>query len=136
MEVTNAVHPLDEQITSFFSTATDGPFVMVNLLRFKAQADYGDGPSDLTGREAYERYGAAVTALIEARGGRLVFGGDVTGLIVGEIEEPWDLIALVEYPSPKVFTEIMLSPEYAEIEPHRIAGLAGQLNIRIEPRSL
>ncbi len=137
MEVTNAVHPLDEQITTFFETASDGPFVMVNLLNFKERADYADDPSlELTGREAYEIYGAAVTALIEAKGGRLVFGGDVTGLIVGDVEEMWDLVALVEYPSARAFTEIMLSPEYAEIERHRIAGLAGQLNIRIEPRSL
>jgi len=131
MEVTNAVYPPPEQFQSFFEVDEDGPFVMVNLLRFRDRAEYEDEPdSTLTGREAYERYGAGVTRLVEERGGRVTFSGDVTGIIVGEVDDLWDVVALVEYPSHAAFMEMMLSPEWAAIERHRVAGLAGQLNIR------
>ena len=135
MEVTNAVYPHPEQFRSFFDTTDDGPFVMVNLLRFKDRAEYEDGAAvERTGREAYEIYGAEVTRLVESRGGRIVFTGDVTGMILGEVDDLWDMVALAEYPSHPAFMEMMLSPEWAAIEPHRVAGLAGQLNIRTTVR--
>jgi len=131
MDVTNAVYPPGEQFVEFFAVEEDGPFVMVNLLKFKERADYGEGSTDEpTGREAYERYGAEVTKLVEAGGGRLAFSGHVSGILLGEVEELWDAVALVEYPSHAAFQEMMRSPEWAAIEHHRNAGLAGQLNIR------
>ena len=135
MEVTNAVYPPKQQFDEFFATGDDGPYVMVNLLKFKDRAVYDDDPSiDISGKEAYEIYGAEVTKLVEAGGGRIVFDGDVTGIIVGEVEELWDVVALAEYPSKAAFMEMMLSPEWAAIERHRTAGLAGQLNIRTVAR--
>jgi uncharacterized protein (DUF1330 family) len=131
MEVTNAVYPHKDQFEEFFATGEDGPYVMVNLLKFRDRAVYEDDPSiDITGREAYEIYGEGVTKLVEAGGGRIVYDGDVTGIIVGDVEELWDVVALVEYPSKDAFKAMMLSPEWAAIERHRTAGLAGQLNIR------
>jgi len=131
MEVTNAVYPPSDQFQAFFDVDEDGPFVMVNLLRFKDRAEYADDPSvQISGREAYELYGIEVSRLVEARGGRIVFSGDVTGIIVGEVDDLWDMVALAEYPSHASFMEMMLSPEWAAIEHHRVAGLAGQLNIR------
>jgi len=131
MEVTNAVYPPHEQFQSFFETTDDGPFVMVNLLKFKDRAEYADDPSiQISGREAYEIYGVEVSKLVEGGGGRIVFTGDVTGIIVGEVDQLWDMVALAEYPSHPAFMEMMLSPEWAAIEHHRLAGLAGQLNIR------
>ena len=136
MNVTNAVYPPPEQFQSFFDSPEDGPFVMVNLLTFKDRAEYADDPSiERTGREAYEIYGVEVSKLVEARGGRVVFSGDVTGIIVGEVDDLWDMVALAEYPSHAAFREMMLSPEWAAIERHRVAGLAGQLNIRTNIRT-
>ena len=137
MEVTNAVIPSHEQFASFFDVEEDGPFVMVNLLKYKDRAEYEDDPSiDISGREAYETYGVEVTKLVEAGGGRIVFSGDVTGMILGEVEEQWDAVALAEYPSHAAFMAMMLSPEWNAIERHRTAGLAGQLNIRTAARSI
>lgn len=131
MKVVNAVHPPKEQFDNFFATGDDGPFVMVNLLKFKDRAVYDDDPTiDISGREAYEIYGAEVSKLIEAGGGRVLFGGVVDGMILGEVEELWDMVALAEYPSKAAFLDMMMSPEWAAIERHRMAGLAGQLNIR------
>jgi len=135
MDVVNAVLPSHEQASAFFSAPEDGPFVMVNLLKFKDRAGYEDGSdAHLTGRDAYERYGIGVTALVERLGGTLRYSGDVDGILLGEVEELWDAVALVEYPSNKVFLQMTLSPEYQAIEHHRIAGLAGQLNFRTKPQ--
>ncbi|GGA38355.1 DUF1330 domain-containing protein [Sphingomonas psychrolutea] len=131
MNVTNAVFPGPEQLAAFFTGAEDGPFVMVNLLRFKPHAEYADGSdADLTGREAYARYGAAVQACLAAVGGKSVFAGAVTELMLGQMDEPWDMVALAQYPSRAAMMAMVQSPDYQAIEKHRLAGLEGQLNIR------
>ncbi len=134
MEVNNTVMPEGEQVMTFFGAPEDGPFVMVNLLKFKARAEYADGSdSHLTGREAYARYGMAVSRLVEGVGGRIRYSGQVTGLLIGEVEDLWDTVALAEYPSLAAFHQMAMSPEMHAIEHHRLAGLAGQLNIRTKP---
>ncbi|MEP2829435.1 DUF1330 domain-containing protein [Parvibaculum sp.] len=133
MKVENAVRPSDEQLKSFFADAgtdRDGPVVMVNLLKFRERAVYPDGSdAHLSGFEAYIRYGKEVSKILAKIGGRMVYNGLVDGLMLGECEELWDQVALVEYPSRAVFLEMVVSPEYRAIEVHREAGLAGQLNI-------
>ena len=134
MKVENQVNPSAERIQEFFGPdAPQTPFVMVNLLKFKEQAEYADGrPTELSGAEAFAIYGEGVSKLISELGGRSIYGGAVTGLMVGEVEELWDMVALVEYPSSEAFQKMVQSPEYQEIHVHRDAGLAGQLNIRIQ----
>ena len=63
------------------------------------------------------------------------FSGAVTGLLLGEVEEKWDVVALVEYPSLEAFRTMMMSPEYQKIAVHRSAGLEGQLNIRAKAQA-
>ncbi len=135
MEFRNAVYPSPAQMTAFFGLPEEGPFVMVNLLKFKDRAEYADGSdSHLSGREAYARYGAEVARLIEGVGGRIRYSGVVAGLMIGEVEALWDMVALAEYPSLEAFKAMATSPGMRAIEHHRSAGLAGQLNIRTLPR--
>ena len=134
MEVINQAQPSAERIAEFFGPDAPGtPFVMVNLLKFKDRAEYADGrETNLTGAEAYALYGAAVTKIIADLGGRSIFGGAVTGLMLGEVEDLWDMVALVEYPNTEAFRNMIASPEYQAAHVHRDAGLAGQLNIRTQ----
>ncbi len=135
MKVENAVYPSPQQAQAFFGAPEDGPFVMVNLLKFKPKAQYADGSNpDMTGQEAYNRYGVEVAKLVHALGGRVRFSAKVTGLMLGEVEDLWDAVALAEYPSLAAFQQMATSPEYHAIEHHRTAGLAGQLNIRTKPQ--
>ena len=135
VQVINAVVPDPSAVAAFFAGPDEGPFVMVNLLRFRPTAEYADGSEpDLTGREAYERYSVVVRSLIEGLGGRVVYSGAVTGLLLGEVEDLWDAVGLVEYPSLDSFQRMIRSPEMRAIEHHRAAGLAGQLNIRTKPQ--
>jgi uncharacterized protein (DUF1330 family) len=134
MLVENAVMPQPEQAKAFFFGEENGPMVMVNLLKFKDKAEYPDGSNaDWTGKQAYLVYGAAVQKCLELVGGHAVFSGDVTGLILGEVEELWDMVALAYYPSPQAMMQMVALPEYQGIEVHRFAGLKGQLNIRTAP---
>jgi uncharacterized protein (DUF1330 family) len=134
MKVANQLMPPMEQTMAFFGAPEDGPFVMVNLLKFRPRAEYGDGSDcHLTGEQAYARYGAVVAGLIAELGGRIRYSGTVTGLLLGEVEELWDAVALAEYPSLAAFREMAMSPAMHGIEHHRRAGLAGQLNIRTKP---
>jgi uncharacterized protein (DUF1330 family) len=139
MQVVNQVMPTPELAQPFFfgdGVADHGPMVMVNLLKFKPKADYADGSdADLTGRDAYLRYGAAVQACLAKVGGRALYSGPVTGIILGEVDELWDMVALAEYPSVQAMMDMVALPEYRAIEHHRLAGLAGQLNIRTRPLS-
>ena len=131
MQFNNRVHPTAEQAKAFFSTPEDGPFVMVNLLKFKPKADYADGSdADISGFDAYRRYGRKVSHLMLKVGGKPGYSGPVTGLRLGEVEELWDMIALAEYPSLAAMKEMVESPDYREIAKHRDAGLAGQSNIK------
>lgn len=131
MNVIHQVHPSAEQAKAFFGGVEDGPFVMVNLLKFKDKADYPDGSdADLPGAGAYLRYGMAVRHFIEKVGGTAGYAGPVTGLMLGEVEDLWDMVALAEYPSLAAMLAMVQDPGYQAIAVHRAAGLAGQLNIK------
>ena len=130
MDVKNAVLPNEAQLAAFGDADADMPIYMVNLLKFKERAAYADGrESSLTGREAYAIYGKAMAKLLIRFGGELIFAGDVTHLTIGEVEELWDEVAIAMYPSRQAMLEAATCPEFQEIMPHRMAGLAGQLNI-------
>jgi uncharacterized protein (DUF1330 family) len=130
MEVHNAVTPTAEQIEGFVAPGAAGPIFMVNLLKFKERAEYEDGrETPLSGREAYALYAAEVAKVITQVGGKLIFGANVERLMLGEVEELWDQVAIAMYPSRAAMFEMIQLPEYAAISVHRTAGLAGQLNI-------
>jgi|TARA_B110000444_G_C18705978_1_gene531324 uncharacterized protein (DUF1330 family) len=130
VEVKNSVYPNEAQIQGFMEPGPEGPIFMVNLLKFKSVAEYEDGrETHLSGKEAYQLYGAGVSELLKEFGGGVVFGGDVTRLMLGEVEDLWEEVAIAMYPSRKAMLEMMMSPTMREIGQHRAAGLAGQLNI-------
>jgi uncharacterized protein (DUF1330 family) len=130
MQVENKLTPSQEQIQGFFEPGADGPIYMLNLLKFKEKAEYEDGrETDLTGAEAYALYGAAVSKILINLGGGGMFNAKVERLMLGEVEELWDTVAIAMYPNRQAMMDMTQSPEYQAIHHHRVAGLAGQLNI-------
>ena len=130
MKVENRVTPNEEQINGFLEDPEIGPISMVNLLKYKEKAIYDDGrDTNLSGEEAYGLYAAEVINLVEKYGGEFLFAGKVNRLMLGEVDEMWDSIAIAKYPNRKAMFEMTMDPEYQKIHVHRDAGLEGQLNI-------
>ena len=131
MEVINEVTPSDPaQMKAMMEKGPKGPVFMVNLLKFKDKAEYEDGrDTDLTGRQAYGLYGAAVAEIIRDFGGRVFFAADATFLSLGQVEELWDEVAIAVYPERADLLKMSTSDAWQTAAVHRAAGLSGQLNI-------
>lgn len=106
----------------------DSPIYLVNLLRYRDQADYGEPATaaPCSGREAYfQRYVPAFANVTKGDGIKPFWIGKVLAQLVAPPGEHWDDVAIVEYPSFAVFQRMIESPAYrAEAEPHRRAALA------------
>ncbi|MDA9876231.1 DUF1330 domain-containing protein [Gammaproteobacteria bacterium] len=130
MEVKNSIIPNKDQMDEFLEGDIESPISMVNLLKFKEKAEYEDGrDTNLSGKEAYMIYGIEVQEHLKKVGGEMVFGGEISRLMLGEVEDLWDNVAVARYPSRTAMLEMMMDPDYQESEKHRSAGLLGQLNI-------
>ena len=119
-----AQYPTPEQIQELLRGPADVPVVMVNLLRFKERASAPD--EGASGVEAYRRYGEPMRRIVESRGGRFLWMGRIDSFVIGASNTSFDAVALVEYPSRRVFVEIVNDPRVREIGAHRAAGLEGQ----------
>jgi len=134
MKVENKLRPNAKQMAGFLLGDTKTTIHMVNLLKFKDKAEYEDGrQTELTGQEAYQIYAKEVKGHLQKVGGKLIFSGVVSRLMLGEVEELWDWIAIAEYPSRKAMRSMIMDKDYRKSEEHRSAGLAGQLNIETKP---
>lgn len=107
----SSVIPTDETLRALASNPDEGKVVMLNLLKFKGKE----------GARSYDRYVENVSKILEERGARVIYGGKATELVVGN--ETWDAILLVEYPSRKVFVEMVNNPEYLKVQVDREQGL-------------
>lgn len=115
----------EELIRELLMAPTEGPFYMVNLIRFRERAEYPDGrETDLTGREANDLYDAI--PWITAIGARPVFVGDVSATTYGEQGE-WDQVAIVEYPCPLALLAMSAHPGFRATEIHKEAGLEASI---------
>ena len=128
MEVVNQVVGTPEDLQALADRDIGGSVTMVHLLRFKERAEYPDGrETDLTGAEAYAVYRGRLAQHVTSAGGRLIFLGRVRHLVLGQVEELWDEVMIVKFPSKEAYVEVISAPEIAEWGEHRRAGLAGQL---------
>jgi uncharacterized protein (DUF1330 family) len=103
----------------------DRPLAMINLLRYREQADYGPEAKvePCSGREAYRRYAAESIRFIEEVGGEVLWRGSGKAVLVGPPGERWDTAILVRYPSKAAFLAMVSKPEYQAIAFHRSAAL-------------
>ncbi len=99
------------------------PVVMLNLLRFAEVANYAD-ETDISGREAYARYGGEASVKVRQAGGEVLYAGAVVAPVIGPADELWDQILIVKYPSFNAFLQMIMDPAYQKITIHRSAALA------------
>jgi uncharacterized protein (DUF1330 family) len=126
----SSIRPNREQFMELMAAPDDGPVVMLNLLKFKARADAGDE----RGSDAYLKYGERAVAMIEARGGKLLWQGKAEQVLIGDPTEDWDAVLLVQYPNRAAFINMVTTPEYEQAHEHREAGLERTIVIACTPR--
>lgn len=108
------VDPTPEDIQRLLAEAGDGPFVMLNLLR------YAEG-----GRETYAEYAAKAQPFLEGVGGELLYAGDCSTELVAPESHNWDTILLVRYPSAQHFLKMVSNQDYLKVTEIRTRALAG-----------
>ncbi|MEM9740764.1 MAG: DUF1330 domain-containing protein [Pseudomonadota bacterium] len=125
-----ALHPRPEQQKAFIEDTHDGPIVMVNLLKFRDQAAYGEGDPEfgeaISGADAYARYGAEVVKLSADPdiGVQFIFLGQAKRSVIGDGD--WDSVALAKYPSRMHMARMLADARYQAALRHRTAGLLHQ----------
>lgn len=130
MDVLNQLYPSESQLDRLKLSPDSGEIHLLNLFKFRKKAEYADGrETNLTGREAYDLYGYSMAKVLEKYGAEVVFYSEITGLILGQVEDLWDSFVIVKYPSRQALIEMTSSEEFKALSVHREAGLAGQLNI-------
>jgi uncharacterized protein (DUF1330 family) len=120
------LEPNETQLSTLLTAAADNdaPVVMINLLQF--------GPD---GAASYQRYAGEVQPFLEAVGATVLYAGDASHVVAGDIDEPWwDAIVVVRYPSRAAFVQMATSPDYRErAHVHRVAALESTQLIATDP---
>ena len=99
----------------------DGPIWMVNFMRYKERADYGDGEvSGISGREADDRY--APTEVLEDIGADVAYFGDSVGPD-GDPDPEWHRMGIVHYPTRRSFIDMQSRQDFQEKRVHKDAGM-------------
>ena len=122
-----SVVPTPAQMQAMVEKGPEGPIVMVNLLKYRAHAAYendrAEAKENLSGREAYQRYGMTAFKHVSQRGGGIAWMGPQALVFIGGPEQEWDDVVCVRYPSRHKFLEMISDPDYLAATYHRDAGL-------------
>jgi len=121
-----SIDPSADQVRALRDSGPDGPVVMLNLLKFRAQANYPSGSQHppCSGAEAYMRYQAAfVVAVGHVSHAEIVWEGQIDTTFIGDGAQDWDKCLIVRYPSRQDFLAMMANAEYRDALVHRYAGL-------------
>ncbi len=112
----------------------DGPFFMVNFVKYRERALYSDGrETDLTGAQADQIYGQAVLPILGDIGARPVFVADVELTLQSDDGIQWDQVGVVLYPSRAAFFDMLERDDFREASVHKEAGIETTLVMFAQP---
>lgn len=122
------ISPTPESIAELMQRGLTGPLTMLNLLRFRAQADYSETPKlapgkPISGEAAYQIYMEHVGPLFAAAGGKVILSGAAGALLIGPQDARWDQVLIARYPDLAAFIAMTQSPQYHEKAGHRTAAV-------------
>jgi uncharacterized protein (DUF1330 family) len=129
--------PTDEAAIHLFTKPLKNDVYMLNLLRFKTQADYSQHPQlaptpPISGREAYMRYVEATLPMLQQSGGDITLIGQCDRFFIGPADECWDLAMIIKQHSLNDFLAFASNPDYLKIIGHRVAALEDSRLLPIE----
>mgnify|MGYP001765732069 CR=1 FL=1 len=133
------VNPTREAFKAIFGLALDRPVHMLNLLQFRATAQYAPedpeaGQPPVSGAEAYKRYSVEAGPIFSAVGGKQVWIGAPEHLFIGpQDSENWDLAFIAHYPTAQAFVDMLRNPEYHKATRHRTAATLDSRLLRCAP---
>lgn len=116
------VDPEREQFEQFKSLPRDTPIHMLNLIKLNSKAEYEDG-TVVTGAEAYAAYGRDSGPIFKRVGGTIIWRGKPESMVIGPMDEQWDLAFVAYYPNSGAFLEMVTDPEYQQAVKHRQAAV-------------
>ena len=135
--MTQSIDPTRAQFDAFKALPRDTPIQMLNLIRFRALADYpSDHPNHgagMTGAQAYRAYGDGLAPFLSKLGGRQVWAGRPETVVTGPEDEHWDLAFIIAYPASAAFLAMVTDADYKEVVKHRTAGVEDSRLIRLAP---
>lgn len=113
----------------FYLNEMTGAVVMLNLLRFREEADYSGSPelapeAPISGSKAYQRYMEHTLPFLQAAGGEVLFMGKGSSFLIGPSDEKWDAVLLVKQKSKESFLAFAQNEGYLKGIGHRTAALA------------
>lgn len=114
-----------EKLRAFANTDFDGPFIMLNMLRFKDVASYPkDHPNfGISGPDAYKIYMQQTGPIITPLKAEMIMSGQAVASPIAPEGEAWDKIFMIRWPSKGAFFQMLKSEEYQKIVHHRMAAL-------------
>jgi len=123
--------PTEQQIVKLKSLPADEPVGALNLFYFNTRAqyqpedlEYGTPMADVTGKEAFDRYSKSAGKHLSELGGELIFYTQVDQVMIGPADPPWDVAAVMFFPTRGAFIKMLADPDYQSESRHRKAALA------------
>jgi hypothetical protein len=118
----------EESAVALFSRDISGPITMLNLVCFRDVADYSGSPairpeSDISGREAFQKYIDHTLPFLNKTGGDIQFLGEGGKFFVGPQNENWDLVMLIQQNSMADFINFASNEDYLSGIGHRTAAI-------------
>jgi len=112
----------------------DGPVWMVNLMKYRDIADYGDSRgAAISGRQADDTYTPRES--LKAIGAEIVFAADVDTQLLGDSPK-WDRVGIVKYPTRRSFVEMQSRPDFIDKHKHKDAGTEQTIVMGCQPMTI
>lgn len=132
------VDPSRANFEAFKALDRDQPIEMLNLIRYKDEADYPEdhelAGKGLSGAEAYRNYGRESGPVFRRVGGTVVWSGTPQAMVIGPEDGLWDAAFVARYPNAHAFLEMVTDADYRKAVVHRQAAVKTSRLIRHLPR--
>ncbi|MEL7453930.1 MAG: DUF1330 domain-containing protein [Pseudomonadota bacterium] len=126
----HSLDPNEAQFAKLRSLPLDTPLAVLNLFAFKDVAayqpgdpEYGTPAAEISGQEAFARYGETAGRIIQELGGRIAFNAAADQVLIGPEDPDWHVAAIMYFPSRGAFLEMMANPDFQQASRHRKAAM-------------